>query len=259
MESDAEMTIRFVIHDSGIGIPSSKVPGLFEPFSQVDASTTRKYGGTGLGLAISKRLVEMMGGSIDVESRMGDGSTFSFTAALQRCASVTAAIPPRAAFFHSQRAEGASTPVARVFGSEKQQAFWRGSFPADETIVPKNPLNVLLAEDNQVNRRVARAMLMTLGCNAHCVSDGREAVEAAATGSYDLILMDCQMPEMDGLEATRRIRASEGKDRRVKIVALTANAMTGDRERCIEAGMDDYLTKPVRRADLAEMIERWAA
>ena len=268
-ETETATVIRFVIEDTGIGIPADKVAGLFEPFSQVDASTTRKYGGTGLGLAISKRLAEMMGGTIKVESRMGSGSTFSFTTSVDRSLSLT---PGASRTVSSLSSDANRTDFTRSaeFGSvsaspsstteEQRAAFWRKSASDDgEVRGPEGPLNVLLAEDNHVNRRVARAMLITLGCDAHCVADGREAVEAATSGSYDLILMDCQMPEMDGLEATRRIRASELDGKHVTIVALTANAMTGDRERCLEAGMDDYLTKPVRRNDLAEMLKRWAA
>jgi signal transduction histidine kinase/CheY-like chemotaxis protein len=217
--------IRFEVQDSGPGIPEEIQSRLFEEFTQADASTTRRFGGTGLGLAISKRLTELMGGEIGLRSRPGAGSTFWFTLPL---------------------------PLAK---SEWVEA--AASQPASRSTEPLG-LRVLVAEDNAVNQRLALALLRKLGCRADAVANGREAVEAVARAPYDVVLMDCQMPEMDGYEATREIRRREGEGRRIPIVALTANALRGDRDRCLEAGMQDHIAKPVRIEELRGALEPFA-
>ncbi len=228
-ESDRDGAIlRFCVQDTGIGIPADKQRIIFESFTQADGSTTRKYGGSGLGLAISKQLVRLMDGSIGVESEPGRGSMFSFTA---RFAPQT---PVEAPFFVSGHQENAAQLVA----SESLRA-----------------LSVLLAEDNKVNQKVAVALLKKAGHRVQVVANGRDAVLESSRGGFDVVLMDVQMPEVDGIQATQMIRARE-KDSgaHVPIIALTAHVMNGDRERCIEAGMDDYLSKPLNAAALAEKL-----
>ena len=221
------LTVRFSVADTGIGISPDQVARLFSPFVQADASTTRKYGGTGLGLAICKELSGMMGGSIGVESQVGKGSTFWFTAVFD----VVPATPPPPAW-----------PVKIQHPDDRARIGHR--------------MRILVAEDNAVNRYVALAQLQKLGYQADSVNNGAEAVEAVRQGRYDLVLMDCQMPEMDGFDATRMIRASRPD---IPIVALTANAMTEDRGRCLAAGMNDYLAKPMELECLADVLGRWAA
>ncbi|MBK8336040.1 MAG: response regulator [Sterolibacteriaceae bacterium] len=218
--------IRFAVHDTGVGISQENQARLFEPFRQVDQSDTRRHGGTGLGLAISRQLVELMGGSIGVASQPGQGSVFHFVLDLPT------AVAPRA------------QPAVAT---------------APEREIPN--ARILLVEDNAVNREIALAMLGELGLSIAMAVDGREAVDSATQEKFDLILMDCQLPEIDGFEATQRIRQHE-KARalpRVPIIALTANAIRGDRERCLDAGMDDYLAKPFRRADLQQALRHWLA
>ena len=217
-----KVTVRFTVTDTGIGIQPEQVAGLFSPFTQADVSTTRKYGGTGLGLAISKQLVELMGGTIGVDSRKGDGSTFWFTAVLD--------MEPRG-----------RKPAIGADGPQRT---------AD---APVRPARILVAEDNATNRHVALAQLRKLGYEALAVNNGAEAVELVKDGAYDLVLMDCQMPVMDGIEATRLIRQSTG----IPIVAVTAYAMPGDRNRFLSEGMDDYLAKPVELKHLAEVLAKW--
>jgi PAS domain S-box-containing protein len=228
-QRDDRSTIRFSITDTGIGIRPDRVAALFCPFVQGDDSTTRKYGGSGLGLAISKQLVEMMGGSIGVNSTEGRGSTFWFTAAFDLASSV-------------QR-----QPVVGV--GEGVSPLRRG------TVQEQRTERILVADDNVINRTVALAQLRKLGHKAHTVMNGAEAVEAVAQGDFDLILMDCAMPVMDGFEATSRIRASAHPG--IPIIALTASAMAGDRERCLSGGMNDYIAKPVDLAQLAAALARW--
>ncbi|MCD6061337.1 MAG: two-component hybrid sensor and regulator [Moraxellaceae bacterium] len=220
---DSSCRISVRVRDTGIGIPPDRVSRLFQPYSQIDATTSRMYGGTGLGLAICKHLVEQMGGSIRVESVLGAGSSFTFDFRA-RISVVT--LPPI---------------VSR-----------------DEAPLQKLPhtLRILLAEDNPVNQRVALSMLERLGQKADVVADGHEAVEAVKRVAYDVILMDVLMPEMDGLEATRQIRAALPAERQPRIIAMTANAMTGDRERCLEAGMDGFISKPISLQRLADTLLR---
>jgi PAS domain S-box-containing protein len=223
----AEPVVRFEVRDSGIGIPRDRRSALFQPFSQVDASTTRRFGGTGLGLSIVRRLVELMNGSVGVESEVGVGSTFWFTVRFGACASDA----------HAGDAKAVRGGADR---SHSTAAFKR----------------VLIAEDNLVNQRVARHMLEKMGFQVDVVADGRQVVEAWARGGYDLILMDCQMPEMDGYAATREIRRREGGVSRIPIIALTAHALKGADEECFASGMDAYLTKPIDREQLRDCLEK---
>ena len=219
---------HFAVQDSGIGIAGDRLAVLFRPFQQVDPSTTRIYGGTGLGLAISRRLSELMGGSIWAESEVGLGSTFHFTI-VARAASE--------ALLAETEAAGLTTDV---------------SSPEIATERPweTRPLRILLAEDNIINQKVAVMLLERLGHRADVVANGHEVLEALRRQSYDVVLMDVQMPEMDGLEATRRLRRRFADRPRPRIIGLTAHTMAGDRERCLAAGMDDFLAKPLRRTTL---------
>ncbi len=360
--------VRFEVADTGIGIPDEARGRLFHAFSQVDSSTTRKYGGTGLGLAICRQLAELMGGAIGVESEPGKGSTFWFTVPLEESAA-----QPREPLPHTDlagmralivddnatnrsileqqlaswgmrgdSATGGSDALTRLRNAAQTDPYhlalidlqmpamdgltlareiradasiantrlvlltslgWSGltgdaqsvgvdasltkpvrqsqlfdclatvmasATPAvaraehapHEPVIPEptpppRRARILVAEDNAVNQKVAVHMLEKLGYQADVVGDGREAVEALARIPYPLVLMDCQMPEMDGYAATAAIRAREGVDRHTPIIAMTAGAMVGDRERCLAAGMDDYIAKPVRREELAAVLERW--
>ncbi|MBI4517037.1 MAG: PAS domain S-box protein [Deltaproteobacteria bacterium] len=247
--------LRFAVHDTGIGIAADKHEAIFNAFEQADGSTTRKHGGTGLGLAICKQLVSMMGGRIWVESAPGRGSTFRFTAAL--AAAVEATAPPNG------RQAAVRNPQSAIGGPQSKR------------------LRVLVAEDNPVNRKLIVRLLEKRGHEVLTATNGGEAVAAHAAEAVDLVLMDVQMPEMDGLEATAEIRRREQsydrqsaiespqsemvnaqstirntKARRVPIIAITAHAMKGDEQRCLAAGMDAYISKPVDAAKLFELIER---
>jgi len=367
------LLLEFRVSDTGIGIPADKLPYLFKPFSQVDSSTTRHFGGTGLGLSISRRLVEMMGGEIGVDSVAGQGSTFRFTVAVELADGTAApAVLPehdiagchvlvvddnetnrrvlmtmlRSWGCRSAEAEGAAaalrllkqavvaedpfeialldmnmpeqdgetlgrlirddpqlSAVRRVMltsaalrgdaarmraagfaayltkplkedhirrclaalrrGEEDESVQGGGEPPAiitrhilDET-QPTVGADVLLVEDNLVNQKVALAMLGKHGHRVTVAANGAEALERLAAADYDLVLMDCQMPVMDGFEATRRIRGGAARNPRIPVVAMTANAMEGDREACLQAGMDDYLAKPIGAAQLAAAIARF--
>jgi CheY-like chemotaxis protein len=235
--------LHFAVRVTGIGIDPEAQSRLFKAFSQGDGSTSRRFGGTGLGLVISKQLVELMGGEIEIESRLAVGSKFCFTVRL-----TIAELAPQESTRITDRAQ-ASAPAA-----SSPRAPTRG--------------RVLLVEDNRVNQQVGRAMLRALGFEVDLAEDGRIGVHAALGRDYDVVFMDCQMPEMDGLEATRTIRAREAERSRcgrahvrarMPIVALTANALEGDRERCLAAGMDDYLSKPFRKEQLDQTLRKWIA
>ena len=222
---EGKVGLRFEVHDSGIGIPEKVLPTLFQKFQQADNSTSRRFGGTGLGLAISRELVELMGGKIGVSSTDGKGSVFWVNVPLEPTSIVAkvASVLPR----------------------------------APERSVVRSTARILLAEDNVVNQRVALRMLSKLGYTADLVDNGRKAVDRHRAEPYDAVIMDCQMPEMDGYRATELIRAAEAPGVRVPIIAMTANAMQGDREACLAAGMSDYLTKPIVPAKLREVLEKW--
>jgi CheY-like chemotaxis protein len=231
------------VRDTGIGIPPDRLNRLFKAFSQVDTSTTRRFGGTGLGLAISKRLCELMGGGVHVESTPGFGSAFHFTIQAQLPAGAMDATRVTPAL--KDEPPPASAPDAPV----------PVHCPAE-----MRALRVLLVEDNRVNQALATALLKKSGCVIRLAGDGRQALEALRADEFDLVLMDVCMPEMDGYEATRRIRAGEcGPDRKhICIAAMTANAMEGDREKCLDAGMDEYLSKPINKSELVAVVEQTA-
>jgi len=365
-ENDTRALLRFTVSDTGVGIPRSKVATLFSPFTQVDSSTTRKYGGTGLGLAISKQLAELMGGKVGLESEEGIGSTFWFTAEFEKrqagelseasafanlsglnvlvaddqeatrllvvsllsswgCRFDAAEDGPTALnLFESAFRRGdpydialldmrmpsmdgaelgrrirandalrvtrlvmmgslgdGASPLGLGFSaylskpprqSELRDCLARvvgrsraSSAPSIRDLLTrhaasdatKTRLRVLLAEDNPTNQLVGLKILEKLGHKADAVADGKEAVEALRSLPYDIVLMDCQMPEMDGYEAAREIRRMEEGKKRIPIIAMTANALQGDREKCLAAGMDDYLSKPVEPVKLAAMLEHW--
>jgi len=224
-ETDANALVRFAVTDTGIGIPAEKLALLFKPFTQADTSTTRIYGGTGLGLAISRQLTELMGGTIGVISRDGEGSTFEFTVRLNKSAT-------------PDTSESAATEE------------------------PARIVNILLAEDNLTNQLIAVKLLEKLGYRAQVAVNGSEALAALERTAFDMILMDCQMPVMDGYEATRAIRSMEaGKRRpdgsRLPIIALTASARQEDYDECLRAGMDDYIAKPVEPDKMKKILARW--
>ena len=214
-------SVSFLIRDSGIGIAPDKRATIFEKFTQADTSTTRKYGGTGLGLTICRQLTELMGGTIAVESEPSQGSVFTVRIPFGR-PTTAAAVPVRA--------EPAPTRL-------------RG--------------RVLLAEDYPANQRIARWMLERLGLEVSLAVDGKEVLAALEASRYDLVLMDCQMPEMDGYDATTTIRASTGGYHSIPIVAMTAAALATDRDRCFSVGMNDYISKPVQQDELARVLARW--
>ncbi|MBF0228760.1 MAG: response regulator [Desulfamplus sp.] len=229
-----QVIISFSVSDTGIGIPKDRMNRLFQPFSQADASTTRKYGGTGLGLVISKRLVELMGGNISVQSQEGEGSTFEFTASFEKGFDIIKPVDKRA---------DSSKPVYGI-GSNVSLP----DFPIAGT-------RVLLAEDNSFNQIVALKVLEKMGIHADLANNGKEAVEAVRKKPYDIILMDIQMPQMDGLEAARIIRAEKFD---IPIIAMTANTTLQDRENCVAAGMDSYISKPVDHDKLRDVIYKHA-
>jgi CheY-like chemotaxis protein len=225
-----DLLVKFAIHDTGIGLSEVARNRLFKPFTQADGSTTRKYGGTGLGLAISKRLAELMGGQIGVESEEGVGSIFWFTLNIEEQSDTGP--------LHDSSAGASGTKLGG----------------------PKNDFIILVAEDNPTTQSLALKQLRSLGYRARLVGNGLEAVDEVAShpGQYALVLMDCQMPVMDGFEATRLIRADEKTSgRHIPIVAITANVIAGIREKCLAAGMDDYLAKPISMDVLQTTLQNW--
>jgi CheY-like chemotaxis protein len=221
--------LKFSVTDTGIGIPRDLQCKLFKPFTQADGSMARKFGGTGLGLSICRQLAELMSGTIGVESVEGIGSTFWFTCRVKA--------QDRSLLHNRNHQRKESTQEVK-------------SLPKITT--------VLVVEDNLVNQTLVLAQLKKLGYLTHAVGNGKEALDAITRRSYDLILMDCQMPEMDGFEATLRIRKLEiQRGTHTPIIALTANAMREDQLRCMEVGMDAFLTKPTRIDDLAKALTRW--
>jgi PAS domain S-box-containing protein len=233
-QENGERMMRLCVKDTGIGIPAEKLDGIFDKFTQADTSVTRRYGGTGLGLAITQQLVSMMGGEIMVESQPGEGSAF---------------------FFVIPFTEASAEDVVR-YGGEKEKA---PRLAVTCTCSPIAEARILLAEDYVINQLFAVKLLQKFGAvHIDIVENGREALTAYTQKEYDMVFMDCQMPEMDGYVATQRIREREkGLGRYTPIIAMTANAMMGDRERCLRVGMDDYLSKPLNPDELRKVLEHW--
>ncbi|WP_017220868.1 ATP-binding protein [Moritella dasanensis] len=227
-ENDYDTVIHFSIKDTGIGIPPDRQALLFDKFIQVDSSTTRQYGGTGLGLSISKQLSALMGGEIGINSEEGKGAEFWFTARFTK---------------PSAQGQIVETPVTK------------NSIPR----IKRENVRILLAEDSLTNQLVAMGILKKLGYFADVVANGKDAVHALESTPYDLVFMDCQMPIMDGYEATTLIRNSQSTqiNHQIPIIAMTANAMLGDREKCLAAGMDDYVTKPISPDTLSKALTTW--
>jgi PAS domain S-box-containing protein len=239
---DQLVMLRISVRDTGMGLSPEQQAKLFQPFIQGDSSTTRRFGGTGLGLSIAKRLAELMGGAVGVVSQVGEGSIFWFDVCL-----MSGSVP--------QRATVASAGPSKADDNAGLQDLFSG-----------RPYRVLLADDNITNQQVALAMLTKMGLRADAVADGAEALKALDAIPYSLVLMDVRMPNMDGLEAARRIRneeyrapnsASLTQGHRLPVIAMTASAMQGDRQKCLEAGMNDYISKPVTPRALAEVLEKW--
>jgi signal transduction histidine kinase/ActR/RegA family two-component response regulator len=234
--STPDSQMRFTVTDTGIGMTAGTVATLFNKFQQADAGIARRHGGTGLGLAISKSLAEAMGGHIDVSSQPGQGSQFTLTLPLEAISAMPA---------DSRFDVPTHTPLPDSGGHPNAAA----AHPANR--------HVLVAEDHPINQKLITTLLERMGWTVHLVADGKQAVEATASADYALVLMDMQMPEMDGLTATRHIRQLSGPRAAVPIVALTANAMQSDREACLQAGMNDFLAKPFKTDELASCLTRW--
>ena len=225
-ESTARAVLRYEVQDTGIGIDEDRILSLFDPFTQADSSTTRKYGGTGLGLTISRHLTQMMGGEITVKSAVGQGSTFTFS-------------------------------VSLVIGDTESDQPQQGLRHFDPVVC--EPARILLVDDNSTNQLVAKSILQKQGHHVEVAANGREALELLMMLRFDLVFMDCQMPVMDGFEATRRIRSGEGSsvNTSIPVIAMTAHAFQSDRERSRKAGMDDHLSKPVEPDELCRCVARW--
>ena len=239
-----EIDLRFSVSDTGIGIPPEKQKAIFESFSQADNSVTRRFGGTGLGLTICSKIVGLMNGRIWVESEAGKGSTFSFTARFAPDVSANAVTSPP------------SPTLSQAMPPQPQQNSVAAKPSADGNALVIRSLSILLAEDNIVNQRLAQKMLQKLGHLVEIVGNGREALDKVKSGAVDLVFMDCHMPEMDGLAASRAIRQWEGpRGTHIPIIAMTAMAMEGDQEACLKAGMDAFIPKPVAMQALRETIQ----
>ncbi len=222
------VNVNFRVEDTGIGIAPEIQSDLFKPFTQADNSTTRQYGGTGLGLTICRRIIELMGGQIGIESVVDRGSIFWFTLPLE---------------------VAQTTEVTTVQKADTS--------PPLTNTVESFQVKILVVEDYADNRDLLLFMLDALGYQADCVNNGREALDKLAQQQYDVVLMDCQMPELDGYQATKAIRQREYFENRTIIIGLTANAMSGDRQKCLDAGMDDYLSKPIDLNKLTSVLQKW--
>ncbi len=229
-----EVRVQFTVSDTGIGMTEEQVAGLFVPFSQADSSRTRRYGGTGLGLAVSQRLIALMGGEISCQSTPGEGSVFTFAITLPL-----------------------ADQVAAVHDETEEAGFGNADDASAVGALPLRGLRVLLAEDNEINQMIAEELLAAEGIDVTTVGTGQEALNALNAADFDLVLMDIQMPEMDGLTATARIRANP-KYRDLPIIAMTAHALSGDRETSLKNGMNDHITKPIDPDLLYAVLLRWS-
>jgi CheY-like chemotaxis protein len=260
--SDGNVMLSFNVRDTGIGIPEERQQAIFEKFTQADGSTTREYGGTGLGLAITCQLVELMGGKIDLESEVGKGSTFSFDISLAKCSKKEVAL------LVDENPELQLSSAADKEEESKAQQIRKKEAAARVCEENKeNKVRVLVVEDNPVNQRLATLMVTKAGCGVDVAGDGIQALNSLRENTYDLILMDVQMPNMDGLTATRKIREIESSEERnnyialadrrkaIPIVGLTAHARKEDEEMCYEAGMDGFLAKPIVREKLNKALQ----
>lgn len=254
---ETQCRLLFTVCDTGIGIPDDRLGRLFKSFSQVDSSTTRQYGGTGLGLAISKRLSELMGGTMWVESEVGRGSTFSFVAqfGLSNVAQDGAEAPTNRP---QHRALSNEQPLPsnihhKTHGKTQDKSANRDAVGNAENF------RILLVEDNAVNAKVTQRMLEKNGYTSDLAKDGQEAIDAFQYQEYDLVFMDIHMPKVDGIEATRQIRSALPHEEQPTIVALTAEVMDGKREKLLSLGMDDYLSKPVQQKELAALLQQYSA
>lgn len=238
VENEVELNVSVV--DSGIGIPADKLSELFKPFSQIDGSESKQLGGTGLGLVICKEYVELLGGEINVESKPGKGSTFNFK--------IKCGVQPKSTYSDTANSINNSSDENLVLTHKVE--FNNNGFKEK-----RSKYKVLLAEDNLINQKVSLKMLSVAGYNSLAVSNGKEAVEAVVHGDFDLVLMDIQMPEVDGYKATEQIRSLNNSKKNIPIIALTAHALIGDREKCLNAGMTDYMAKPVLGQELIKKID----
>ena len=227
--NETNIGLRIEVCDTGIGVTQDALDSLFQPFIQADSSHARRFGGTGLGLAIVKQLVEIMGGHIEVRSRIGGGTCFSFRLNLQ--------------------------PTQTVSPTSNNQA----ALPSSAKHKDLQGIKILLAEDTPTNQEVARAMLKRLGCTVDVVCNGREALQYLSSQHYDIVLMDCQMPEIDGFEATRQLRQMEKQNswRHTPVIAVTASILRDEHDACISSGMDDFLAKPFKQSALHDVWQRW--
>lgn len=248
--SDSAMPLIISVKDTGIGISELAMSRLFQAFSQVDGSATRAYGGTGLGLVISRQLALLMGGDVRVTSVLGQGSLFEVTLVLP--------LVDDEVLSRSERLLTAPVSGAPKVESKEEKPLMGQTSIVEKLNEPANMMKILLIEDNIVNQKVATALLKRMGYCVEVANNGQEGLDRLEQESFDAILMDCQMPVMDGYEASRQIRSNEIRTgRHMPIIALTAHAMKGDAEKCYEAGMDDYLTKPINHGLLKERLEYW--
>ena len=264
-ESPERWRLFFAIADSGIGIAPEALAQLFQPFTQADTPISRRFDGTGLGLAISKNLVELMGGKIACQSVPGQSTKFSFdilcpegVAAARPDAAPETEMKNKASLAPEAPASAASFPPASPAQMPPLSALTPPPAPAGAAS-PLTGARILVAEDTEINRQLLRILLARRGCILEEVENGQLALDALRSASYDLVLMDCMMPIMDGYQATAEIRAFEQANGRPRtpIIALTASAIEGDRQRCLDAGMDDYLSKPFTQVGLMNAVEKW--
>ncbi len=238
--AENEIELNMSVVDSGIGIPADKLSDLFKPFSQIDGSESKQFGGTGLGLVICKEYVELMGGQINVESKTGKGSTFNFK--------IKCGVQPKSTYPDT-------ATLTKNSDDDNYVLTHKVEFNINGFKEKRSKYKVLLAEDNLINQKVSLKMLSAAGYNSSAVSNGKEAVEAVVHGDFDLVLMDIQMPEIDGFRATEQIRSLKDSRKNIPIIALTAHALIGDKEKCLNAGMTDYLSKPVLGQELIKKID----